>query len=162
MRLSTAGPCRADISPRSGTLCCVTVPIGPGHARGREAAVSAQHGAAVCFLYGAPGIAQYRDACVIRPDVEAFGIKVCVEKDPAIAVDAAQVSIDTRDGRCHSSEIRRVLGSLARPTTEAQIETKVRDLAATGTQRRPVQPLIDALWHLEESSDVSEVMRLVR
>lgn len=45
--------------------------------------------------------------------------------------------------------------------TDAQIETERREFVATGTQRRPVQPLIDPLWHLEESADASEVMRLV-
>ncbi len=45
--------------------------------------------------------------------------------------------------------------------TDAQLETKVCEFATTGTQRRPVQPLIDALWQLEESAEAGEVMRLV-
>lgn len=101
----------------------------PSPRSGREAAVSAQHTAAVCFLFGAAGVREYGDACVADPRVLALGARVRVEEAPDIAVDAAQVRVRTVDGRTLEARIDHALGSLQRPMTDGQIEGKVRDLS---------------------------------
>ncbi len=127
---------------------------------GREASVSAQHTVAVCLLYGAAGVAQYRDACVADPAVQALGARVAVEEDPAIPVGAAAVSVQTADGRTLTHSVAHALGSLERPMSDAAIEAKVRDSALLGAPDCEVDRLIDAAWTLDRRDDASVVARL--
>lgn len=125
----------------------------------REAAVSAQHSAAVCFLFGEAGVAQYTDLCVNDPRVQALGLRVEVEEDASIAVEAAQVRVEMRDGSAHHAHIAHALGSLARPLSDGQVESKVRTLAQPYGKSIAVDALIDKVWHLESCNDVVEVIR---
>ena len=127
---------------------------------GREASVSAQHTVAVCLLYGAAGIAQYRDACVTDPAVQALGARVEVEDDPSIPVGAAVVSVRTVDGRTLTGSVAHALGSLERPMSDAAIEAKVRDLASVGAPSCEVDRLIDAVWAVDRQVDAGVVARL--
>jgi 2-methylcitrate dehydratase PrpD len=132
----------------------------PAPRTGREASVSAQHTAAVCLLYGAAGVAQYRDECVADPAVQALGARVAVEDDPAIPVGAAAVSVRTADGRMLTHSVAHALGSLERPMSDAEIETKVRDLASVGAPDCEVDRLIDAVWTVDQHNDAAIVARL--
>jgi len=132
----------------------------PAPRSGREAAVSAQHTVAVCFLYGAAGVRQYTDDCVNEPAVQAFGARVTVEDDPHVAVEAADVSVELKDGRRCTVHIAHALGSLARPMSDAALEAKVADLAAYRGRERSVKPLIDAVWHLDAADDAAVALRL--
>ena len=127
---------------------------------GREASVSAQHTAAVCVLYGAAGVAQYSDACVADPAVQALGARVAVEDDPAIPVGAAVVNVRTADGRTLTHAVAHALGSLERPMSDAAIEAKVRDLASVGAPECDADRLIDAVWAIERLDDAAIVARL--
>jgi len=122
--------------------------------------VSAQHTAAVCFLYGEAGIAQYTDACACDPGVQAFGEKVAVEEDSAIPVEAAAVEVRTADGRTLGHAVAHARGSLARPMTDGEIETKVRELARTGAPGVDVDRLIAAVWDAEALDDAGALARL--
>jgi 2-methylcitrate dehydratase PrpD len=127
---------------------------------GREASVSAQHTAAVCLLYGAAGVAQYRDECVVDPAVQALGARVAVEEDLTIPVGAAAVSVRTADGRTLTHSIAHALGSLERPMSDAAIEAKVRDLALLGAPDCEVDRLIEAVWTIDQHDDAAVVARL--
>jgi len=133
----------------------------PAPRSGREAAVSAQHSVAVCFLYGAAGVEQYTDQCVNEPAVQALGHRVSVEEDTAIAVEAADVRVELVDGRRYQAQIPHALGSLARPMSDAQLESKVRALARHGAAQASVDALIDAVWHLDDSDDASCILPLL-
>jgi 2-methylcitrate dehydratase PrpD len=122
--------------------------------------VSAQHTAAVCVLYGAAGVAQYNDACVADPAVQALGTRVAVEDDPAIPVGAAVVIVRTADGRTLTHSVAHALGSLERPMSDAAIEAKVRDLASAGAPECDADRLIDAVWAVERLDDAAIVARL--
>jgi hypothetical protein len=51
-------------------------------------------------------------------------------------------------------------GSLEAPLADADLEAKLRALAVYGGSSCSRQPLIDALWQLESSTDASVPMRL--
>jgi len=125
----------------------------PAPGSGREAAVSAQHSVAVCFIHGAAGVAQYSDASCREPAVLALGAKVSVEEDPRIAVAGARVTLTLNDGQTYSIEIEHALGSLQRPMSDADVEAKVRTLVAG--HDCPVDRLIEAVWQLDRCEDVS-------
>jgi 2-methylcitrate dehydratase PrpD len=127
---------------------------------GREAQVSLQHTAGVCLLHGAAGLRQYTDACAAEPAVLAFGGKVGIEDDPAMAVEAAAVTVRTADGRTLTHEVRHALGSFDRPMSDGEIEAKVRDLAAFGASGCDVERLIDSVWRLDGLDDAAAVARL--
>ncbi|MCC6530996.1 MAG: MmgE/PrpD family protein [Burkholderiales bacterium] len=133
----------------------------PAPRSGREAAVSAQHSVAVCFLYGAAGVSQYTDACTNAPAVQSFGERVVVEEDASIAVDAAQVLVELSDGRSYERDLAHGLGSLERPLSDAQLEAKVRELASRCDHAHRVPALIDAVWGLDRSEDAAEVIRML-
>jgi 2-methylcitrate dehydratase PrpD len=127
---------------------------------GREAQVSLQHTAAICFIYGSAGIRQYTDARAADPAVLAFGEKVDVQDDPGVAVESAAVSVRTVDGRVLALEVPHALGSLGRPMSDAQIEAKVHDLAEFGNSGCDVNRVIEAAWGIERLDDAATVVRL--
>jgi 2-methylcitrate dehydratase PrpD len=127
---------------------------------GREASVSLQHTVAVCLLYGQAGVAEYSDARTAEPAVQALGDRVEVQDDPVLQVGAAAVSLQTRDGRTLTVEITQALGSLGRPMSDAQLEAKLREHAASAATAAAVDRLIDAVWTLDRADDAAAAARL--
>jgi 2-methylcitrate dehydratase PrpD len=125
---------------------------------GREAQVSLQHTAAVCFLYGAAGIPQYSDACAAESAVAEFGNKVEIVDDAAIPAEAAEVTLSMRDGRSLTHKVAQALGSFERPMSDAQLEAKARELAAFGAPHCDIGGLIDDVWSIEQSKDASTLI----
>ncbi len=129
---------------------------------GREAKVSMQHSVAVAFLFGRAGVKEYDDAVVNDPTVRALGRCVQCVVDASVPVEAAEVKVRTRAGVEHVRYVANARGDRKRPLTDAEIETKLRELASIGTPGFDVHPLIDAVWALENASDASQVMRCAR
>ncbi|NWG23621.1 MAG: MmgE/PrpD family protein [Pseudorhodoplanes sp.] len=131
----------------------------PSPASGREAQVSAQHSVAVALLQGAAGIPQYSNDAVRDPAVLALRAKVRVQDDPAIPVGVATVRILMDDGRTLERTIEHARGSLERPLTDADLEQKLRTLAAYGCPGLDVAPLIAAIWSIEGAADTRDILR---
>jgi 2-methylcitrate dehydratase PrpD len=129
-------------------------------ASGREAQVSAQHAAAVCIAYGEAGIGQFSDACAAEPALQAFGERVTIVDDASMPVEAAAVELQLTDGRRLRAEVRDALGSAARPMSDAQLEAKVRSLAAHGAPGCDADRLIEQVWALEALGDAVAIARL--
>jgi 2-methylcitrate dehydratase PrpD len=123
-------------------------------ASGREAQVSLQHTAAVCLRYGAAGLREFSDAVAAEPAIQAFGGKVDIVDDAALPVEAAEVVIQTADGRSHTRGVKAPLGSLANPMSDAQLEAKARALAAFGAPACDIGALIGQVWQIEEMRKV--------
>jgi len=133
----------------------------PSPRSGREAAVSAQHTAAVCFIDGAAGVRQYTDRRANDAAVHAFGTRVSVEEDAEIAVEAACVTVELRDGRTLTEFIPHALGSLARPMSDAQLEAKVRDLAQFSGNDRGTDAWLAAAWQLDGEERVDAFLACI-
>jgi 2-methylcitrate dehydratase PrpD len=128
-------------------------------ANGRGGQVSAQHSAAVALLHGVAGVAQYTDEAVNDPSTLRTRAKVRVEEDAAMAVGTARVAVRLNDGREFLAAIEHARGSLSRPLTDAELEQKLVSLAAHGCPKLDTMPLVDAIWSIEDMSDVRDVMR---
>jgi 2-methylcitrate dehydratase PrpD len=130
----------------------------PAPASGREAQVSAQHGVAAVLVHGAAGIAQFSDAAVAEPAVQALRALVRVTDDAAMLVGAARVVVQLRDGRKVEATVTQARGSLERPLTDAELTQKLITLVAHGCPALDPTPLIEALWSLENASDMCDLM----
>jgi 2-methylcitrate dehydratase PrpD len=126
----------------------------------RDAKISIQHSVAAVFIFGAAGVREFSDAVVMEDAVVEFRARVHAAIDPVLAVGAARVCVRTTGGRIFNTQVVHVRGSLERPMSDAEIESKVRSLAALGFPACDVGRVIDAVWELERMKDVGELVRL--
>jgi 2-methylcitrate dehydratase PrpD len=132
----------------------------PNVANGRDAKVSLQHSVAAAFLFGAAGLAQYEDDCVADPAVSALRAKVVFEEDRASPVESAMVTVRLADGTQHSEHVRHGRGTPGRPMSDAELDAKVRDLAAYGAPFVDAVGLIAAVRGIQDEADPIRLLRL--
>ena len=132
----------------------------PNVSTGREAQVSVQHAVAAALLKGQAGLDQFTDACVQDPQVLALRSKVEVLRDEGFSTVAAAVEITTADGKTFKLEQKAARGSDANPLSDRDLEDKLRAAASLWNPRYDATPLIDAIWSVEASSDVSKLTAL--
>jgi 2-methylcitrate dehydratase PrpD len=132
----------------------------PDIATGRESQVSVQHAVAAALVTGKAGIDQFSDACVRDAKVQALRGMVEVERDDSFSTIAAAVDITTADGAVHKLLQAAARGSDVNPMSDADLEGKLRTVAAGWDPRYNAGPLIDAIWALDRSADISGLMSL--
>ena len=133
----------------------------PDVAIAHQARVSLQHTVAVVLLDGAAGIVQYGQDRVDAADVRALRAKVSAEADPSCPVESAAVSVRTIDGRALTERVAQWRGSVARPLSDADLEAKLRDVAAAVAPWCDTARLIEAVWTIDRRPDAAALMRLV-
>lgn len=132
----------------------------PEVATGREAQISVQHAVAAALLTGKAGLEQFSDGCVQDPQVQALRRNVELVRDPSIPTVAAKVEIVTADGRTHKLSQTAARGSDANPMSDADLEQKLRDAAASTVSGLDVAPLIAAVWATDASDSVAKIAAL--
>jgi 2-methylcitrate dehydratase PrpD len=132
----------------------------PQVASGRESQISVQHAVAAALLTGKAGLEEFSDACVRDPQVQALRRNVELLRDPSFATVAAAVEIVTADGHTYKLTQAAARGSDANPMSDADLEQKLRDAAATTMPGHDVAPLIEAIWQLEACEDVAKIAAL--
>jgi 2-methylcitrate dehydratase PrpD len=124
-----------------------------------EAKLSLAHSAAVALIDGAAGVAQYRDACVNDPAVQALRARVALIADPTIGKEQARVRVRLAGGAVHEMFVEHARGSRGRPLGDAELELKFRALAA-GTLAPPqLETVLQICQSLENCADVVELAR---
>jgi 2-methylcitrate dehydratase PrpD len=129
----------------------------PNISTGRESQVSVQHAVAAALTFGKAGLEQFTDASVNDPAVRALRGKVEVLRDEKYPTIAAAVEITTANGETHYLVEHAARGSDTNPMSDRDLEEKLRDAAASWNPRHDVAPLIDAIWQLDKSTDVSQL-----
>jgi 2-methylcitrate dehydratase PrpD len=132
----------------------------PDISTGRESQVSTQHAVAAALVTGKAGLEQFTDACVRDSKVQALRSGVEVLRDPAFSTIAAAVEITTADGKVHRLSQAAARGSDVNPLSDADLEQKLRTVAAAWDPGYDTKPLISAIWALDESTDVSKLASL--
>jgi 2-methylcitrate dehydratase PrpD len=125
-----------------------------------QSQVSVQHGIAAAIVTGKAGVAQFADACVNDPAVAELRGKVEVARDESFSTVSSAVVITTTDGKIHKLAQPVARGSDANPMSDNDLEAKLRDAAADWNPRHDVAPLIDAIWTLDSSADISKLAAL--
>jgi 2-methylcitrate dehydratase PrpD len=134
----------------------------PGVRTGRESQVSAQHAVPIVLMTGRAGLEEFSDVAVSRHEVRALGQKVTFTDDPSLTIDAARVVITQHSGKTLTAAIDFARGSLEKPLTDGELENKLRDLCRYGRSGCAAEPLIDAVWALEQASDAGALMTLAQ
>jgi 2-methylcitrate dehydratase PrpD len=132
----------------------------PDISTGAESQVSVQHAIAAALVLGQAGLDQFTDACARDPAVIEMRRKVEVIRDGAIATSAAEVELWTADGAKHALSTPAARGSPSNPMSDQDIADKLRTIAEGWRPGHDVEPLIDAVWALEDSDDVSRLLAL--
>ena len=127
---------------------------------GRSAKVSLQHSVAIALLQGAAGIAQFTDAAVADPAVQALRARVTAQDDASIPVEAAVVEVRFTDGSSLSEHVKDGRGTPGRPMSDIELDAKVSECAAFGAPFVDVPALIAALRDLETLGDAAHIMRM--
>ena len=127
---------------------------------GRSAKVSLQHTVAVALLQGAAGLAQYTDAAVADPAVQALRDKVTAEDDASIPVEGAVVAVRLDDGSSLSEHVRHGRGTPGRPMSDIELDAKVSELVAFGAPFVDTPALIAAIRDVEALGDAAHIMRM--
>ena len=127
---------------------------------GRIAKVSLQHSIAIALLQGAAGIAQFTDAAVADPAVQALRARVTAEDDASIPVEAAVVEVHLADGSSLSERVDAGRGTPGRPMSDIELDAKVSECAAFGAPFVDVPALIATLRDLEAQGDAAHIMRM--
>ena len=125
-----------------------------------QSQVSVQHAVAAALVTVKAGVEQFGDACVNNPEVVALRGKVEVRRDEAFATVAAAVEIAAADGKTHKLSTKAARGSDDNPMSDKALEDKLRDAAAGWNPRHDIAPLIDAVWALDKSEDISKLAAL--
>lgn len=132
----------------------------PEVATGREAQVSLQHAVAAALVLGKIGLEQFTDACANDPRVVEVRRRIAVTGDPAVSTIAVDMEVSTRDGRTERLSTEAARGSAPNPMKDSEIEDKLRAEAEAWQPGRNMQQLIDSVWSLDRSGDVSTLAAL--
>jgi len=91
---------------------------------GLEGKFRVYHSCAVGFIFGEAGEHQYTDAIVQDPQVIQLRDRVQATVDHSIPEDAAELTLQTIDGKTHYIRIDHAIGSLERPLSNAELRAK--------------------------------------
>ena len=129
---------------------------------GLEGKFSVYHACAAGIIFGQAAESEFSDEIVARPDVVALRQRIRAEVDPAIAEDAADVTIACRDGRGLHVFVEHAIGSLERPMSDGDLERKFHALVDPVLGHERASTLIECCAALEEIKDLRALTSLAR
>lgn len=133
----------------------------PEVSTGREATVSAQHVAAAALVRGRIGPAELTDDAVADAAVQALRRRIRVVEDGAIAVESVVLVAEDVAGRREEIRIEIGRGLPGRQLDDADLEAKVRSLAAWGAPWCDVDAVIGLVWRSADLEDLTELTELL-
>ncbi|MEK6592425.1 MAG: MmgE/PrpD family protein [Pseudomonadota bacterium] len=126
---------------------------------GLEAKFSVYHSSAVAIIYGAAGESEYGDAVVRDPAVIALRDRVTATVDRSVHEDQVHVTIRLKNGKTLEKFVEHAIGSIARPMSDADLETKFRGLAKGILSTAETERLLRLCWDIAKLKDAAEVAR---
>ena len=128
----------------------------------RDARVSIHHCAAVSFLFGKAGLAEFEDATVYHPAVVAFRTRCKAVLDSSSPRGAATATVRTADGRTLSATVLHAKGSRQQPLSDGEIEAKFLNSTQHGGFACRTADAIAAIWGLDSAPTITPLMALLR
>jgi 2-methylcitrate dehydratase PrpD len=126
---------------------------------GLEGKFSVFHAASVAIVQGAAGEKQFSDRMVRDPAIIALRDRVVAVIDPAIHEEQVRVAITLKGGQRVEQYVEHAIGSLQRPMTDADLESKFADLADGVLSKTQTRRLMDLCWGVEKLSAAAELAK---
>jgi 2-methylcitrate dehydratase PrpD len=79
--------------------------------------------------------------------------------DANVGAIEADVAITLKDGRRLEKRVLNAIGTLERPMSDADLETKFLELAAASHSHREAREMIELAWRLDTLPDAGELVR---
>lgn len=130
----------------------------PNVSNGRLSQVSAQHAVGVALTRRRAGLTEFSNSAAADGPVRTLGAKLSFRDDAAMRIDSAQLAVTFADGVTLTTRIDAARGSLGHPLLDGELEAKLRALCRHGQSGVHADPLIDAVWQLENRADAGTVM----
>jgi 2-methylcitrate dehydratase PrpD len=125
-----------------------------------QAHVSLHHWVAVAFLRGTARIVDMDTETAVRdPSLMAFQDRVEATLDPALAHDAAIVTLTMTDGTTHREHIPHARGSATRPMTNDELTAKFRDLGEPVIGAQRTAEVMARAWAIADAPDAGDLAR---
>lgn len=124
----------------------------------RDSRVSIHHSAAIALLWGKAGIPEFSDPKAMLPEIVAFRAKVKATRDDSLPMGAARMVVCMTDGREFATTVLSARGSFEKPLTDTDIESKVRDLAASAGTGLDAKRIITGIWGLDRAPSIAALM----
>jgi 2-methylcitrate dehydratase PrpD len=126
---------------------------------GLEGKFSVYHSAAAALMRGDGSPTAFTDDVVNDPELIALRRKVRATPDPACHEDAVTIVLTLRDGKRVEKQVEHAIGSLDRPLSDRELETKFHRQAALVIGEDASERLMELAWALPDLADVGEVAR---
>jgi 2-methylcitrate dehydratase PrpD len=127
---------------------------------GLKAKFSLTHTAAVSFLDRAAGVEQFSDTRATGKDVAAFSALISVIADEGLARDQAVATLWLHVGTSLVHRVEHASGTADNPMSDEALEAKFMANAAPVIGSEATARLLEAIDHLEQLEDVTELTRI--
>jgi 2-methylcitrate dehydratase PrpD len=134
---------------------CLTLCDRPAPADRKQASVSVQHWTAAALVRGAAGIREGSDECVHDATVAALRARVQARPSEKIGRDSAALNLVMKDGRRLEQAVEHCRGSLDRPLSDSELETKFLDQAAGVLPEAAARNLLRSCWDAASCTDMA-------
>jgi 2-methylcitrate dehydratase PrpD len=127
---------------------------------GLKSKFSLSHTAAVSFLDGAAGVAQYTDRRALDPDVVALRERVSAHMDESLRKDQAWAAVVTQSGARYEHQVDHATGTVDNPMSDNAIENKFLANASPVIGPDKALQVRDAVWRLDQLNDIRDLLAL--
>jgi len=120
---------------------------------------------AVAFMDGTVGLEQFSEERIADPDLRALMARITVARSAELTREYPEgipnlLEVTTQSGQTHSRKVTYPRGHARNPMSDAEVEEKFRRLAAQVLPEDRIARALETLWHLEDVTDIGELMRL--
>jgi len=122
-----------------------------------EGKFSVYHSAATALLRGDGAPTAFTDEVVNLPEIVALRDRVTAETNPDCHSAAVDITVTFSDGSTFEKHVERALGSMEKPLTNAQLETKFMNQAKLVIGENASRQLLDLAWTIESLASAAEV-----
>ncbi|MDN3449603.1 MmgE/PrpD family protein [Planococcus sp. APC 3906] len=123
---------------------------------------SIYHTAAVAFLEGDAGEAQYSDASVHNPEVVAFRSKIHPQVDAAVKEEEVQAVAYLKDGSTIAHTVKNATGSIENPMDDNALERKFNRLVHAIIGGGAAVSLREQMYKLDELENLDGLIALTK
>lgn len=125
-----------------------------------EGKFSVFHSAACALLRGDGAPTAFTDEVVNRPEIVALRDRVTAETNPECHEASVDITVIFNDGTTLEKHVERAIGSMEKPLTHAQLETKFMNQSKLVIGEMASRQLLDQAWTIESLASAAEVAAL--